>query len=270
MDVEVVDDPDDPRLDWFRRRDRGLATRPQRRDEGGAGHFLAESDLVVERALAAGCRPVAALVDPARAPAVADRLGVELLGAGEELRRRVTGLGRVQPILAVFERPPRRSLDDLAETARRLVVLEAVDNPANVGAVVRSAAALGWDGLVLDRTSADPLARRALRVAMGTAFTLPHARVETVRDALAVLAPRSFTTVALTPAADAPDLRGVTVDGPVALLAGAERAGLAPPTLAASDLQARIPMRDGVDSLNVAAAVAVACFALGPPGSGAP
>jgi tRNA G18 (ribose-2'-O)-methylase SpoU len=269
MDVEVVDDADDPRLDWFRLRDRVLADRPARRDDGGAGHFLAESDLVVERALAAGCRPVAALVDPARPPAVAARLGVELLGAGEELRRRVTGLGRVQPILVVFERPPRRSLDDVAQTARRLVVLEAVDNPANVGAALRSAAALGWHGLVLDRTSADPLARRALRVAMGTAFTMPHARVGTVAEALAVLARRAFTTVALTPAGDAPELRDVTVDGPVALLAGAERAGLAPATLAACDVRARIPMHAGVDSVNVAAALAVACYALGPAGSGA-
>ena len=102
-----------------------------------------------------------------------------------EVRRVVTGLGYPHRIVALFERPARPTVAELADTADRLVVLEAVDNPANVGSVIRNAAAFGWDGLILDHTSADPLARRSLRVAMGTAFALPHARTRHLADELA-------------------------------------------------------------------------------------
>ncbi|MEL0075249.1 MAG: TrmH family RNA methyltransferase, partial [Ilumatobacter sp.] len=177
-----IDSVDDERLAVFRLRERGLTTRADKRDDAGAGMFLAEGDLVVTRALEAGCEPVAALADADRIPAVAERLGSDVFIGGDEIRRLVTGLGMPHPIVAVFNRPPRPSPAALLARSRRLVVAEQVDNPANMGGIVRNAAGLGWDGLLLDSTSADPLSRRALRVAMGTAFTLPHARTPDLVD----------------------------------------------------------------------------------------
>lgn len=251
---------DDVRLAPFRLDERGLASRAERRDDRGAGLFLAEGDLVVERALDAGCIPTAALADPHRLPAVVDRLGIEVFLAGDDVRRMVTRLGVPHAVVALFRRPPRPSAVELMRAANRLVVLEGVDNPANVGAVVRNAAALGWDGLVLDHTSADPLARRALRVAMGTAFTLPHARTDTLRHDLEQL--DDVTIVALTPEASATPIDQVVVNGRRAVLIGSERAGLSPELLEVAHHRVRIPMAGGVDSLNAAAATAIACFAL--------
>lgn len=269
-----VDDPDDPRLDLFRRNDRGLASRAERRDDEGAGLFLAEGELVVERALDAGCRAVAALVDPDAVPAAAERLGAagaDVYGGGPEVRRLVTGLGMLHSVVATFRRPARPAAADLAARCQRLVVLEGVDNPANVGAVVRNAAALGWDGLVLDNSSADPLARRALRVAMGTAFSLPHARTPDLAGLVrSIVAPAPggaangghHTVIALTPDPDALDIAEIALEGPRAVLIGAERSGLSPGVMGAATLRVRIPMAGGVDSLNAAAATAIACFAL--------
>ncbi len=253
---------DDPRLAEFRLNERGLASRTDRRDDAGAGLFLAEGDLVVERALEAGCLPYRALADADRPTAVAQRLrdaGVDVFVGGDEVRRLVTGLGMPHPIVALFHRPRRPSAAALVADVERLVVIEGVDNPANVGSVVRNAAALGWDGLLLDHTSADPLARRALRVAMGTAFSLPHARTASLSSVLADA--RGLTLLALTPGEHAEDIRDVRVDGRRAVLIGSERAGLSAELL---DLArpVRIPMAGGVDSLNAAAAAAVACYAL--------
>jgi tRNA G18 (ribose-2'-O)-methylase SpoU len=167
-----------------------------------------------------------------------------------------------QHVIALFERPARPDVATLASAADLVVVLEAVDNPANVGAVVRNAAGLGWDGLVLDHTSADPLARRALRVAMGTTFALPHARTRTLTSDLAAL--ERHRLFALTPDPGAISLREVRIesDEPRAILIGSERAGLSADLLRIAT-PVRIPMSDGVDSLNAAAAAAIACFGLG-------
>lgn len=267
-----IDDLDDPRLAPFRLNERGLASRAQRRDDSGAGLFLAEGDLVVERALDAGCTPVVALLDRAASGEIVERVvhddRVEVFVGGEQVRRAVTGLGMVHPVVALFERPPRPSAAELAGRAHRLVVVEAVDNPSNIGSIVRNAAALGWDGLLLDRTSADPLARRSIRVAMGTVFTLPHARCTTPDGLIGLmhdLAARGAMVVALTPAVDATDLDMVSAtlgDRPRALLIGSERDGLSAALMAAATHRARIPMTGGVDSLNAAAATAIACHVL--------
>jgi tRNA G18 (ribose-2'-O)-methylase SpoU len=261
-----VDDPDDPRLAPFRLNERGLTNRTQKRVDTGEGWFVAEGDLVVDRALAAGCVPVMALTDAARPPAVSLRLAadVPVFAGGEQLRAHVTKLGVPNTIIALFERPARATVDCLAAGAHRLVIVEAVDNPANVGAIVRNAAGLGWDGLVLDSTSADPLARRSLRVSMGHALSLPHARTRDVPGALSVLAARGFVVVALTPDAGAVDITSVVPAERLVVCLGAERVGLSDHVLAAATVRARIPMYAGVDSLNVAAATAIACHALGP------
>ncbi|MEL6893009.1 MAG: RNA methyltransferase [Actinomycetota bacterium] len=263
-DITIVDRPDDPRFAQFRLNERGLASRAEKRDDAGAGHFLAEGDLVVERALDAGCTPTAALVDPDRVPAVADRLaadGAPVYGGGDEVRRVVSGLGMAQSIIALFERPARPSVGELARRCERLVVVEGVDNPANVGGIVRNAAGLGWDGIVLDHTSADPLARRALRVSMGTAFSLPHARTTRLAEELRAL--DGYELYAMTPDAASIPLDSVTPGDRIAVLIGSERAGLSD-ELVQLATPVHIPMAAGVDSLNAAAASAVACWALGP------
>lgn len=258
----AIEDAADPRLTVFRLNERGLANRAAKRDDAGAGLFLAEGDLVVERALDAGCLPHLGLADGERVPAVARRIvdaGADVYVGGERLRAMVAGLGMPHSIIALFHRPPRATAADLLARCQRLVVVEGVDNPGNIGSIVRNAAALGWDGLLLDHTSADPLARRALRVAMGTAFTLPHARTTTLVDDLR--AATGIRCYGLTPRSDARDIREVEPTGRRAVLIGSERAGLSDELLAIST-PVRIPMANGVDSLNAAAAAAVACYAL--------
>jgi tRNA G18 (ribose-2'-O)-methylase SpoU len=258
-----IEDTDDDRLAPFRLNERGLASRADRRDDAGAGLFLAEGDLVVERALDAGCRPFRALADGERIPPIVRRIaaaGADVFVGGDEVRALVSGLGMPHPVVALFHRPPRPNAAELIASSERLVIVEGLDNPANVGAVVRNAAGLGWDALLLDHTSADPLARRALRVAMGTAFSLPHARTTRLAEAIRSIDDRPV--YALTPDPDATDIRDVEPAGRRALVIGSERAGLSPDVLAATT-PVRIPMSAGVDSLNAAAATAVACYALG-------
>ncbi len=253
----------DPRLAPFRLNERGLASRADKRDDAGAGLFLAEGDLVVERAIAAGCRPHLALADGDRIPTVAGELlaaGIDVFVGGDAVRRLVTGLGMPQPIVALFHRPARPTASALANRCARLVVVEGVDNPANVGSIVRNAAAFGWDGVLLDHTSADPLARRSLRVAMGTVFSIPHARTTSLVDAILAMTDR--TVYSLTPDQAAADIREVRASGPRAVVIGSERAGLSDDVLSVT-IPVRIPMAAGVDSLNAAAASAVACYALG-------
>ena len=273
----LVDSPDDPRLDQFRLRERELRPRriPARVTKNmpfhelervAAGSFVAEGDLVVERALAAGCRVQAVLTDADEPAAVCNQVGdeVPVYAATSEARRMLTGLGVALDVIALFERPSARTLDDVVSRARHVLVLEDVDNPTNVGAIVRSAVALGAQGLILDRNSADPLSRRALRVSMGTALSLPTARVDSKVDALVTLKSAGFTSFGLTPAPDSIDLDDAArhARGRLALVMGSERDGLSERLMSAVDHRVRIPMSDGVDSLNVAAAAAVACYAL--------
>ncbi len=262
----LVDDPDDARVQAFRLNERGLATRAQRSDEGGEGLFMAEGDLVVERALAAGCVPAMALVDAQRPPAVSTALEslCPVYAGGDAVRAAITKLGMPYTVVALFERPKRVTAAVLARTAQRLVIAEAIDNPVNIGSIVRNALALGWDGLVFDATSADPLARRALRVSMGHALRLPHARTGDIPGLIRELVADGVVVCALTPAHDAISLDEVPLGERIALLVGSERAGLSPEALAAARHRVTIPMQAGVDSLNAAAATAVACWHLRP------
>lgn len=261
-----VERADDPRLDPFRWRERQLASRSDRLETVGAGLFVAEGDLVVERSLASGREPVALLCSDKVATEIAEHLSaaVPIYVGGESLRREVTGLGVPLGVTGLFRRPPLRDPDELCITSRRIVVMEAVDNPTNLGAVVRSATALGWDALVLDATSADPLARRALRVSMGTGLTLPFARLGPDDSVAALLARHDFISVALTPDPAASRIADIAVTGRMALLLGSERDGLTLGSIDAATFRARIPMHAGVDSLNVGAAAAIALHQLGP------
>lgn len=266
MDLIVIDDPDDPRVAAFRLNERGLSNRIQRRDDDGGGLFMAEGDLVVERALDAGCTPVLALVDNDRPPAVTARLAahVPIYAGGERLRTAITKLGMPYSVVALFERSARPSATELAARSSRLVLVEAVDNPVNIGSIVRNGLALGWDGMVIDTTSADPLARRALRVSMGHALRFPHAKVHDLAATILAMRADGWVVHALTPAADSVSLDAVRPSARTALVVGSERAGLSDACLAAADQRVCIPMGHGVDSLNAAAATAVACWHLRP------
>jgi tRNA G18 (ribose-2'-O)-methylase SpoU len=267
----TIDDPNDARIAMFRMRDRALNTRGHRRNtlrgENDTGLFIAEGDLVVERALAAGCVAVSAFVDVEDPPAVVRRFGqdVAVFGASNDVRRLGMGLGVPLSIVALFKRPDSRPTAPIV-AKRRVVVLEAVDNPVNVGTVIRSAAALGWDGLLLDRTSADPLARRALRVSMGNSFTLPFARVEKLVDVVVHARNEGTLVVAMTPAGGSMPLHAVlpSLRQRVMLVIGSERTGLSQELLDSASVHASIPMTGGVDSMNAAAAAAIACYALRP------
>jgi tRNA G18 (ribose-2'-O)-methylase SpoU len=146
------------------------------------------------------------------------------------------------------------------------MVAEAVDNPTNLGAMIRSAAALGWDGILLSEGSADPLARRALRVSMGAALSLPFARLAPEDTLGALFVRHGCTSYALTPDINATDINSINITGiaRIALMLGSERDGLSDDTLNTAHQQVRIPMHGGVDSLNVGAAAAIAMQVLGP------
>ena len=259
-----IDDADDPRLACFRRNERGLASRRQRRSDEGDGLFMAEGDLVVERALDAGCTAVIALVDAAKPPSVVHRFAadVPIYSGGDQVRAMVTQLGMPQSIVALFERPARPTAERLRRMATRLIVVEAVDNPINVGSIIRNAVALGWDGTLFDSTSADPLSRRSLRVSMGLAIGFPAARCTRLPDELRLLADDGFLVCALTPSPDGDDITTISVTEKMAIVIGSERAGLSAEAVRASAHRVRIPMAPGVDSLNAAAAAAIACYAL--------
>jgi tRNA G18 (ribose-2'-O)-methylase SpoU len=262
--VEVAD-PRDPRLaDYV-----GLTDSVRRlKHEPEAGFFIAEGQLVMRRAVRAGLQPRSLLLAPNR---VDDLLG-ELTGldcpvyvATPDVLVAVTGFHVHRGALGSFARPPARSATELLAGAKRVLVLEEVNSPTNLGAVFRSAAGLGMDAVVLSPTCCDPLYRRAVRVSMGEVLAVPYAYADSWPGGLEDLRSAGFRLIALTPAVDATPLDEVAVgaDDRVAVLLGAEGPGLTSAALHASDLRVRIPMSAGVDSLNVGAAAAVACWALG-------
>lgn len=267
--MDRITDPTDPRLADFaglRDGDRRFMRPPP---AGGRRIpvFAVEGRLVAERALAAGFAPVAFLVDERRTHDVPAGLpdDVPVLVAAEALVRDVTGLGVVREVLGLFARPAARAPEEVLAGARRVMVLEGIANPVNLGVLVRTAAALGIDATLVDPSSTDPLYRRAVRGSMGAVLTHPIARTGPLPAGLGVLRDRGFRVVALTPAPDAVPIHEV-VPGPedrLALMLGAEGTGLTPAAMAAADVRVVIPMAGGVDSLNVAAAAAVACHRLG-------
>jgi tRNA G18 (ribose-2'-O)-methylase SpoU len=267
--VRSATGPNDPAFDAFRLRERQLNTRLHRRGERSDAKFIAEGDLVVMRAIQVGHVPERIICDPSVVPAldnlvsgIADSSSVEIVVADEATRKAATGLGVALNIVGLFPKPGGVDLDTLVRRNERILVLAQVDNPTNVGAIVRSAAAFGFTGLVLDAESADPYARRALRVAMGTTFQLDIARLVDLDGLFDVLSPNGFQSFAMTPDVSAVPLDQVRPSHRMALLLGSERDGLADLLMARATHRVRIPMADGVDSLNVAAAAAVACYGL--------
>jgi tRNA G18 (ribose-2'-O)-methylase SpoU len=228
--------------------------------------FIAEGELVLRRALRAGYPPRSFLVDAKRVDQIADLTELAPVYAAEpDVLRAITGFNVHRGLLASFHRKPPREAAEVLQQATKLVVLEDINNHTNIGAIFRGAAALGMDGVLLSPTCADPLYRRSVRVSMGEVFAVPYATLGPPwPQALDTVARNGFTLLALTPAADAVALQRLTPaqrERP-ALLLGAEGPGLSAAAMTAADVRVTIPMRNGVDSLNVAAAAAVAFWEL--------
>lgn len=267
-----VADADDPRLaDYVRLTDVHL----RRSLESAHGLFIAEGEKVIRRAIAAGYPVRSLLATRDRLAALGD-LATACAGpayvVSPEVAERLAGYRVHRGALASFRRLPLPSVAEVLDGAQRIVVLEDIVDHANVGAIFRCAAGLGFDAAVLAPRCADPLYRRAVRVSMGAVFALPYARMPDWRGGLGGLRGAGFRLLALTPAADAVPIgdlpqAGLTrPGGRIALLLGTEGDGLSARWRDQADASVRIPMSAGVDSLNVASAAAVACYLLGRPG----
>lgn len=272
--VISISDPDDERLgDYTRLTDVALRSR----HEPAKGLYIAESSTVLARALAAGHRPRSVLCAPrwlgdvermldGHGDAVAELL---VFVAPPSVLEAITGFHVHRGALAAMHRPSLPAVAEVLAGARRVAVLEDLVNHTNVGAVIRGAAGLGVDAVLVTPRCADPLYRRAVRVSMGTVFQVPWTRIDpwpeggTGGGGIAELHRAGFTVAALALTEDAMSLDAFVGALPdrLALVLGAEGDGLARGTIAAADVVVRIPMSGGVDSLNVAAASAVAFWA---------
>ena len=242
----------------------------RRRTEPERGLYIAESEKVIRRALAAGHRPRSYLMaerwltDLADVVADAERDGVPVFVGEYDVMEELTGFHLHRGALAAMQRPALPSVASVLSDARRVLVLEDIVDHTNVGAAFRSGAALGIDAILVTPRCADPFYRRAIRVSMGTVFQVPWTRIEPWPQEMSALRTAGFTVAALALEEDAVPLDDLADDPPerLALVLGTEGDGLARRTVRDADLTIRIPMAGGVDSLNVAAAAAVAMWAL--------
>lgn len=274
MPVIHLTDPDDERLaDYTRLTDVAL----RRVMEPATGLYMAESSKVIERALAVGHRPRSLLMTQRWLPDLADLLadverrfpGVPVYVGPNDVVEAITGFHLHRGALAAMHRPELPTVEDVLSGARdgagarRVAVLEGIVDHTNVGAVFRSAAALGVDAVLISPECADPLYRRSVRVSMGTVFAVPWTRLEPWPGGLELLRDRGFTVAALALTDDAVTLDELVAAPPerLALVLGTEGDGLSRHAIDAADVVVRIPMAGGVDSLNVAAASAVAFWA---------
>jgi tRNA G18 (ribose-2'-O)-methylase SpoU len=259
-----VTDPTDPRLaDYRDLTDVAL----RRRAEPERGLYIAESAKVLERALAAGHVPRSLLVQEKWLDDTRERLGgldVDVYVVPAEVAERLTGYAVHRGVLAAMQRPVLRPVAEVVAGARLVMVLEDIVDHTNVGAAFRSAAALGADAVLVTPRCADPLYRRSVRVSMGTVFQVPWTRLPEWDAAGPLLRDAGLHVAALALAEGAVPLDDFAATAPerVALLMGAEGDGLSHRALDAADTVVTIPMAGGVDSLNVAAASAVAVWAL--------
>ncbi|SDM68422.1 TrmH family RNA methyltransferase [Nonomuraea jiangxiensis] len=263
---EPVTDADDPRLsDYTRLRDVEL----RKSLEAERGLFLAEGEKVIRRAIGAGY-PIRSVLTTRRwLPSLADVLGdATVYVVSDEIMSGIAGFQVHRGALASMERLPLPTVQSLITGGpRRLLVLEDLVDHSNVGAIFRSAAALGVDGIVLSPRCADPLYRRAVKVSMGAVFSIPYARMDDWFEGLGRLREAGFRTLALTPDQRATPIDTVKTGERVALLLGSEGDGLSSHWLEEADETVCIPMSAeamaaGVDSLNVVAAAAIACHGL--------
>ena len=240
------------------------------RFEPAKGLFIAESPKVIHRALDGGCQPVSLLMErkdiDGSAKDVIARCGdIPVFTADEELLCNLTGYHLTRGVLCTMRRPSLPTVEEICEKASRIVILENVQNPTNVGAIFRSAAALGMDAVLLTPGCSNPLYRRSARVSMGTVFQIPWTFTgEWPEEGMAQLKNLGFKTaaMALRDNSVSIDDPGLMAEEKLAILMGSEGDGLTDSTIANCDYTVKIPMYHGVDSLNVAAASAVAFWQL--------
>lgn len=234
--------------------------------ESGKGLFIAESPNVILRALDAGYEPMALLCERKHitgdAADIIERCGdIPVYTGDRELLTTLTGYVLTRGVLCAMRRPAFRSVEDVCRDARRIVVIDGVVDTTNIGAIFRSAAALGIDAVLLTRNSCDPLNRRAVRVSMGNVFMLPWTWLDGTIRSLGRLGFRT-AAMALTDNSISIDHPSLAAESRLAIVMGTEGEGLSHETIAEADYVVRIPMSHGVDSLNVAAAAAVAFWQL--------
>ena len=240
------------------------------RFEPAKGMFIAESPKVIHRALDGGCEPVSLLMERKDIEGSAREIlarcpDIPVFTADEDLLCQLTGYHLTRGVLCAMRRPKNPTMEEICQKANRIVILENVQNPTNVGAIFRSAAALGMDGVLLTPGCSNPLYRRSARVSMGTVFQIPWAYTPQWPEAgMAQLRELGFRTAAMALSDDS-----LSIDDPrlmaenrLAILLGSEGDGLTKETIASCDYTVKIPMYHGVDSLNVAAASAVAFWQL--------
>ncbi|WP_394283588.1 TrmH family RNA methyltransferase [Frisingicoccus sp.] len=269
--IEITDF-EAPELDVYARLSEGQLLN---RHEPEKGLFIAESPKVIERALDAGCAPVSLLlekkhIDGQAKDIVARCENVPVYTAEFDVLTKLTGFKLTRGALCAMRRPQLPSIENVCSGARRIAILENVMNPTNVGAIFRSAAALNIDAVLLTPACSNPLYRRAIRVSMGTVFQIPWTFIGDAMDqwpypGLSLIKNLGFKTAAMALSDDS-----VSIDDPelmaeekLAIILGTEGEGLASCTIADCDYTVKIPMSHGVDSLNVAAASAVAFWQLG-------
>ena len=274
MGLIYVDKLADERLDAYARL---TDVQLRSRIEPSKAMFIAESSEVIGRALDGGMEPLSLLTTGKHLDSLREVLGklesispdVPVFVAPEDELSALTGFELTRGALAAFRRPSERSVEEVTQGARLVAVLEDIRNHTNVGAIFRSAAAIGADAVLVSPACYDPLYRRAIRVSMGTVFQVPWARIGSdahnwARDGVPLLHELGFTTAAMALSDDS-----IALDDPrlkacerLALVFGTEGDGLAPSTISRCDYTVRIPMQHGVDSLNVAASSAVAFWEL--------
>lgn len=274
-DIIKVEGLDMPELDVFVRL---TGAQLRSRIEPERGIFIAESPTVIEVALNTGCVPVSVLTDLRLISGVAGKVlerierefpDVPIYGAEREVLTALTGFELTRGALCAMKRPTLPDASEILKGGGRVAIFESITDSTNIGALFRSAAALGIDGILITPSCCDPLSRRALRVSMGTVLQVPYARIgETAADwpekGMALLAEHGFRTAAMALSDDS-----VSIDDPalsacerLAIVLGTEGDGLKKETIAKCDFTVKIPMYHGVDSLNVAAAGAVAFWEL--------
>lgn len=257
--IDVTDPADERLLDFAGLRDAQLRRSDERR-------FIAEGVKIIERAFAAGCRPRSLLVQPRWLPGVEPLLErwpeVPVYVSTEALIEKISGFHVHRGALGSFDRPAEASWEQIAGS-RRVIVCEEIVDHANIGAIIRVAAGLGWDAVIVSPGSADPLYRRAIKASMGASLALPWRRMDSDADLIG-LREAGFSLVASTLSTAAVDLAEFETPERVALLLGTEGRGLSDAWQAAADHHVTIPMAQGVDSLNVAAAAAILAYGLRP------